>query len=319
MRASIRDLRLEGSRTGRWFYALKPASWPKLVVPALFGQLLGAAEHGSLDLAALGWGFAFTGFGLAYIVLLNDWGDREVDAIKRRMFPDGCSPKTIPDGILNGRSVAAAGAFCGAATLVLAAGAESALGRPFAFEMGLGCMLLFVAYTLPPARLNYRGGGELLEMFGVGIALPVFNLYIQAGTIPWHVWPWIAGFACLSLASAVASGLSDEQSDRAGGKRTFASTFGNRAARRLTEGSVLLGAGIWGGAMWFRPEWMPVWAVGAALLVLAWNFIGLRRVSSQAVTNAFRAQGAYKGFLHRAIWHSTTVASLLVWLHSTLS
>ena len=70
-------------------------------------------------------------------------------------------------------------------------------------------------------------------MFGVGIALPVFNLYIQAGTIPRHVWPWIAGFACLSLASAVASGLSDEESDRAGGKRTFASTFGNRAALML--------------------------------------------------------------------------------------
>ncbi len=319
MSASMSDVTFQGSRTGRWFYALKPASWPKLVVPALFGQLLGASGNGALDLAAFGWGVLFTGFGLAFIVLLNDWGDREVDAIKRRMFPDACSPKTIPDGILSGRSVATAGAVCGAVTLALAAGAESSLGRPFAFETGLGCMLLFVAYTLPPARLNYRGGGELLEMLGVGVALPLFNVYLQRGEIPSEVWPWIAGFACLSLASAVASGLSDEQSDRAGGKRTFASMFGNHAARRLTEGAVLLGAGIWAAAAWLRPDWLPVGAVGAALLVVAWNFIGLRRVSDQAVTNAFRAQAIYKGFLHRAIWHSTTVASLLVWLHSTLS
>jgi hypothetical protein len=35
------------------------------------------------------------------------------------------------------------------------------------------------------------------------------------------------------------------------------------------------------------------------------------------VTNAFRAQGRYKHFLHRAIWHSTVVAAVLLWLESS--
>ena len=319
MSASIIDERLPGSSVARWFYALKPASWPKLVVPALFGQLLGAGASGALNLSALCWGLAFTGFGLAFIVLLNDWGDREVDAIKRNMFPDGCSPKTIPDGILEGRTVGIAGLLCGAATLALAAGAEWGLHRPLAFEAGLASMLMFVAYTLPPARLNYRGGGEVLEMLGVGVALPLINVYFQVGEVPLMVWPWIAGFAFLSLASAVASGLSDEQSDRAGGKRTFASTFGNRAARRLTEFCVLAGGGIWAGAAWWRPDLVPLWAAVPALIIVAWNFVALRRVSDQAVTNAFGAQGVYKSFLHRAIWHSTTVACLMLWLYPTLS
>jgi 1,4-dihydroxy-2-naphthoate octaprenyltransferase/chlorophyll synthase len=307
------------SRIDRWLYALKPASWPKLVVPALFGQLLAASSTGRLDLAALAWGLGFTAFGLAFIVLLNDWGDRRVDAIKREMFPDGCSPKTIPDGILGSRRVGAAGVACGVIAAGLAAAGEASLGRPHAFEAGVACMLVFVAYTLPPIQLNYRGGGELLEMLGVGIALPLFNAYLQSGAFAPRVLVWTAGFAVLSLASGVASGLSDEQSDRAGGKRTFASTFGNGAARRLTEACVLGGGAIWAVATLWRPDLAPAWAVAPALGIVAWNFVAMRRVSDRAVTNAFRAQGYYKHFLHRAIWHSTTVAAVILWLQSTLA
>ncbi|MGB3052081.1 MAG: prenyltransferase [Polyangiales bacterium] len=314
MKASLTDGGLPGSGLARWLYALKPASWPKLFVPALFGQLIGATQSGGLDERALGWGVGFTVLGLGFIVLLNDWGDREVDAIKRRMFPDGCSPKTIPDGILDARAVGVAGLLFGGATLLVAAGAELALRRPLAFEAGLVSMLVFVAYTLPPIRLNYRGGGELLEMFGVGMALPLYNAYLQSGALTTSIWLWVAGFSLLSLGSGVASGLSDEESDRAGGKRTVASVFGNTAARKLTEACVLLGAAVWLGAAAARPQWLSLWAVAPAVTILLWNFVAMRKVSNDAVTNAFPAQGEYKGFLHRAIWHSTLVAALLLWL-----
>jgi len=319
MRASLANDGLPVSRVGRWFYALKPASWPKLFVPALFGQILGVGPSGGLDVQALGWGLAFTVLGLGFIVLLNDWGDRRVDAIKRQMFPDGCSPKTIPDGILGARAVGAAGLMLGGATVAVAAGAELNLHRPLAFEAGLVCMLVFVAYTLPPIRLNYRGGGELLEMLGVGAALPLYNAYLQGGAVgPW-VWPWIAGFSVMSLAGGVASGLSDEESDRAGGKRTLASVYGNAVARRWTESCVLVGVGIWVVASLWRPDWVPMWAALPAAAIAVWNFVRMRKLSHAAVTNAFRAQGAYKRFLHRAIWHSTTVAAVLLWLRPGLA
>ena len=319
MGASLTSPGLPDSTLGRWLYALKPASWPKLVVPALFGQLLGASIRGQLSLAALAWGLAFTGLGLGFIVLLNDWGDRSVDGLKREMFPDECSPKTIPDGILGSANVGVAGFACGVAAVLVAAGAGVALERPFALVGGLGCMLVFVAYTLPPVRLNYRGGGELLEMLGVGVALPLYNLYLQGAELHRSLLPWISGFALMSLGSAVASGLSDEESDRAGGKRTFASVFGNRAARRLTEASVGAGAGVWALAAVLRPEWVPWWAVLPALAAFAWNFLAMRRVSPRAVTNAFGAQGLYKRFLHGAIWHSTTIAAVVLWLHSGMT
>ncbi|MGB8332127.1 MAG: prenyltransferase [Polyangiales bacterium] len=301
---------------GRWVYALKPASWPKLLVPAFYGQVLGVRAGRGLDWRALMWGLAFTFLGVAFIVLVNDWGDRDVDALKRKMFPDGCSPKTIPDGILDARLVAIAGFSCGGAALLVAAGAELGLQRPLAFDAGLACMLLFVMYTLPPVQLNYRGGGELLEMLGVGAALPLYNAYLQGGTIAAQRWPWITGFAAMSLAGGIASGLSDEQSDRAGGKRTFASIWGNRAARWLCEGSVLLGAGIWLLASLFVPQLVPIWVVAPALAVVLWNFVAMRKLSDTAVTNAFAEQSAYKRSLHRAIWHSTMLVAFLLWLRS---
>ena len=156
-------------------------------------------------------------------------------------------------------------------------------------------------------------------MIGVGIALPLFNLYLQSGFLPSSAWPWLAGFSALSLASAIASGLSDEQSDRAGGKRTFASTFGNATARRLTEACVVTGAAIWTVAALSEPDSVPLVAVVPAVAIVAWNFVAMRRVSDRAVTNAFVAQGVYKHFLHRAIWHSTTVAAVLVWILSSFS
>ena len=68
----------------RWVYAAKPASWPKLLVPSLLGQGLGVAATGHLDVAALLLGLVFSVFDLLFIVFLNDWGDRDVDRIKRR-------------------------------------------------------------------------------------------------------------------------------------------------------------------------------------------------------------------------------------------
>ena len=281
----------------RWTYALKPASWPKVFVPALFGQVVGALSAGRLSPGALAWGVAWTAADIAFIVLLNDWGDRDVDALKRRMFPRGCSPKTIPDGILPARSLLWAGLGAGALALGLALAAALLLGRPALGPLAALCLGLFAAYTLPPLRLNYRGGGELVEMVGVGGLLPVLHAYSQCGVpLPWLLTHTLPGLLALALASALASGLSDEESDRAGGKRTFTTVWGNARVRRATEALVGLGALLWlVGTGWGALAVLPVAFFGARML----------RRSRAAVTNAFAAQGAYKLELHRAIWWGT--------------
>ena len=213
----------------RWWYALKPASWPKVFVPALLGQAVGAVYSGRPSAAALAFGLLWMVADVAFIVLLNDWGDRAVDALKRRMFPQAGSPKTIPDGILPAEALLAAGLGAGAVALLLAGGAGAALERPLLLPLAALSLGIFIAYTLPPLRLNYRGGGELLEMVGVGGVLPALHAYAQCGQwAPPLLVALAPGLLALALSSALASGLSDEESDRAGGKRTWASTFGKR-------------------------------------------------------------------------------------------
>jgi 1,4-dihydroxy-2-naphthoate octaprenyltransferase len=296
----------------RWVFAAKPDSWQKLLVPFVLGQAIGlgpALDAGrGFSIAACASGLAFTVLDLLFIVFLNDWGDREVDAIKRRMFPEASSPKTIPDGILPASSLLLAGLAAGALALGVAGAAELWLGRPgltVASALALG---IFVAYTLPPLRLNYRGGGELLEMLGVGLALPWLNVYQQGGA--WRaegLW-LLPGFALLSLASAIGSGLADERSDRAGGKRTVVTTIGNPLARKLLELLVVLGALAW---LATALVGLPIWVGGTAAITVLTNAIELRRASPLAVTDAFAAQRAYKACLHRAVSRGTTTAVCL--------
>jgi 4-hydroxybenzoate polyprenyltransferase len=303
----------------RWRYALKPGSWSKLFGPAFFGQCLGAAHLRRIDLVSLGAGMALTFFLLAFVVLMNDFADREVDAIKRRMFPRGCSPKTIPDGILPASRVLVGGLLAGGAALGLGFYAEGWLNRP---QAGLATALalgVFVAYSLPPLRLNYRGGGELLEGFGAGFALPWLQAYLQGGLgafgLAWlpRAWPVLGGLVLLALASAVASGLSDEVSDRAGGKRTFTTVLGNAGARRLCELLVALGAGAWLLAGFFA-EHVPLVVTLAPVLLVLFRLRQLWAASTDAVTNAFAAHAHYKNILHRAIGGGAELLGVSIFL-----
>lgn len=290
----------------RWFAALKPQSWPKILVPTLLGQALGAAARSHFGIGPFVFGLLFALLDVGFIVLLNDCADEQVDRIKRTMFPSS-SHKTLPDGILPVRSLRIAGSLSGFGLLSLAVAAGWLLHRPLLGPAALGALLVFAAYSLPPVQLNYRGGGELLEAIGVGLLLPWMNAYAQSGRVLHPAYAPLVGFTFLSLSSAVASGLADEESDRKGGKQTFVTARGNRAARRFAEGCAFVGILTWGllGVAAPLREWM-VLPAGAASL---WHLRRVRVLSDAAITNAFDAQRKYKAALHRAIWDGALVVA----------
>jgi 1,4-dihydroxy-2-naphthoate octaprenyltransferase/chlorophyll synthase len=302
---------LPSTPAARWKFALKPASLPKLLVPMLLGQAIGIAASGSVSLPAIAFGLLFTVLDGVFIVLLNDWADREIDGLKRRLLPQAGSPKTIADGVLPALSLLVVGALAGAVALAFAIAAASWLDRPLLGWAALGCLLVFVAYSLPPLRLNYRGGGELLEALGVGVALPWLNAYAQSGrVVGLEVWV-LSGYAVASLASAVASGLGDEVSDRAGGKRTVVTMLGNSLARRLSERLLLLAGVAWVVSALFVPEVTTKVAMSCATLAMFYGGYRLCRVSPGATTYAFLEQARYKLVLHRTIWGSgVTLAAI---------
>ncbi len=287
----------------RWLYALKLASWPKLLVPALLGQVLGAVAVDRVCWGGLALGLAFTLCQLIFIVLLNDWGDVEVDTLKRRMFPSGGSPKTIPDGVLHAQSLWLAGV--GAAVMAIAVGlcGELALGRSGLMLGAVVCVTLFWSYSFPPLRMNYRGGGEFLEMAGVGLAIPWFNAYAQSGDMaPEPLLAVLPGLWMLTLAGAIASGLSDEQSDRRGGKVTYVTEYGNAAARAAIENLVIAAALLWSFASRLAPDLLPPIIATPAVVVMLLCWRELVAHSVRAGTNQFAAIARYKQWLRSLCW-----------------
>lgn len=296
----------------RWRYALKPASWPKLLVAAALGHAVGICATGRIDPLALVLGLGLVVFDLAFVVLLNDWGDQEVDAIKRRIAPDLCSPKTIPDGVLEPGAVLLGGVGAGALVLAVAATAQSVLDRPGLTVGALGCLLLFAAYTLPPIRLNYRGGGEVLEMLGVGFALPWLSAYLQCGIAVPRGMVVLPAFALLSLASAMASGLADMPSDRLGGKRTFATLFGPTAVRQAVEGLVLGAILVWAALPILASDVAQIWMVLPVVLVMAVDYRELRKQGARSHPEEDLTHSAYKARLHDCVWRGALVLAVVL-------
>lgn len=286
--------------TKRWRFALKPASWPKLLVPTLLGMALGLGHGTTPQAAALLVASALAALFVAgdtlFIVCLNDVGDEPVDRIKRTRFPDAGGMKTLPDGVLPRAALIRAG--LGGGFLALFAGAAAAAWRAELAPLLLtaAALLCFVAYTLPPLKLNYRGGGELLEALGVGWLLPLtVASFFGARSPALAAAPSLLVYVALSAASAVASGLSDEASDREGGKRTVVTLLGNGVARGAIALALLAGAGLAGASL--GPPWRVVVAA-AILLGLAWCAPPLHL----ARTGAFASQRVLKGRLHAVIW-----------------
>jgi 1,4-dihydroxy-2-naphthoate octaprenyltransferase len=297
----------------RFVYALKPASWPKLLVPATVGQVFGAMSVGTWSWGGAVVGFGFTVAALVYVVLLNDWFDVRVDAIKRQMFPDAGAPKTIPDAILHPQTVVLAGIGAGLCAAAIALCGELVVGRPGLTLAGLVALALPLVYSAPPLRFNDRGIGEFVEAFGVGAVVPWLAAYAQSGQpLPLELMLVLPGLVALALASAVASGLADEESDRAGGKATLTTRLGNSAARDVVEYSVLAAALLWAFAARAGQSFLSPFGFTAALGVLVWQWRTVVAISPRAVTNAFAEIGRYKQALHQAIWSSALVLVLVL-------
>jgi len=286
----------------RWIFALKPAAWPKMAAPALLGAGLAAAPGASSTatatatgaFAALLWTVAMT----VMIVTLNDWADEPVDRLRRALLGARCGPRTLVDGILPSRALLAAGVVAALTVVGVGLLVMLASGRKEPAVLSLASVACFAAYSLPPVRLNSRGGGELLEAFGVGVLLPL-AIASLLGPLPTHpgINVLLGGAFALALVSALLSGLSDEVSDRQGGKVTAVTRLGAATALRLAAMAfamvpvTLVVAAAMG---WVR------WVVALAALVPMGWLKGLP-VREAGVSMNLEAQGFLKRRVHRVI------------------
>lgn len=294
--------------------ALNPEGWPKILVPAVLGQALGVFLSNSLDLPGFLLPLGFSMASIIYIQLLNDWGDARVDQIKQRLFPTASPIKTVPAGLLPRWFLLGAGLLALVGALICALVLALWLDRPHFLSGALLGVLLFQGYSFSPLKLNYRGGGEVLEMLGLGLLLPWLNAYAQSGVM-WHpIYYFLFGLLLLSLASALAGGLADEESDLVGGKRTFTTMLGNESVRKAVARFFAAGLFAWLGTAFYLRDLCPWWLVLVPAASLAYYLRRLQGVSPAATTRAFSAQALYRAYLDHGIWTSTALLALALLL-----
>ena len=219
------------SRMTTWVKASRVASQTYIAPPLLFGQAYHFFATGELSWAILIWVQLFGIFDQLYIVYANDYADAETDRHNRTPTLFSGGSRVLVDGDLRRPDLARAAALMAVAAVGVALALAALHGRWWAVPMVVVALALLWMYSFPPFSLSYRGGGEILQMSGVGLLLPLFGYYAQAGTFAGFPWPMMWVLLPTNLACAIATSLPDEPSDRLSRKRTLTVWLGPRAAR----------------------------------------------------------------------------------------
>ena len=205
-------------RLRAWVKAARPLAQANIAGPLLLGQAFALAKLGTFSWSVLGLVAAFGVADHLFIVFANDYADREHDTDKRTLFSGGSG--VLQNGDLSPKSLLRA-AILMAFTLVVI-GSLFITRSPWPFALSVAAIAILWAYSYPPLRLSYRGGGEWLQGLGVGGVLPLFGYAAQASEVA--SFPWSIGAGCVLLAASanVATSLPDLAADRRARKRTLA-------------------------------------------------------------------------------------------------
>lgn len=229
------------SRPLDWLRAARPLALGNIWPPLLAGWFLaveGGAPGGVALLALLlvaGW------LDQLAIVFLNDLADRETDGLNTRPTLFSGGSRVLVEARITPPALRRAGLLAGTGFLALAMLAGVLRLDPRIPLLALAGLLLLQAYSFSPLRLNYQGGGELLQGLGCGLVLPLLGLLLAGGD-PGLVEPgqWL-GMFFLAMPGALGSTLTDAPADRLAGKETLAARFGSTAVSLLAIGFAAMG------------------------------------------------------------------------------
>jgi len=253
-----------------WLQASRLPSQSYIFFPLLLGQALRYAQTGQFNWTVFLLLHLYGLFLQLFIVYANDRADIETDRLNTTFTIFSGGSRTLVNGLITVRENYAAVltviVLNAAVGLALTALYQRILALPL-IALSLGLLWL---YSFPPVRLSYRGGGEFLQMMGVGLILPIFGYYGQAGSLaafPWHLLAFI--LPC-QLACAMATALPDEPSDRASSKRTAPVLLGPLLVKLIIIG--LNGASL---MFFFLFSPAPLHYTAATLLLPAVCFAGM--------------------------------------------
>lgn len=237
-----------------WLKASRIMSQIYIALPLLFGCFLAGKNTGQfLTYMNLSLVLLFGLFMQLFIVFSNDVADFETDKLNQTPTLFSGGSRVLVEKLLTSLELKVGSWLALFMALSCAIWLSVATGNFMIALLAFAGATLMWAYSYAPFKLSYRGGGEFLQMVGVGVVLPLLGYLSQGanlGNFPGLVFTFLLP---IHLSCALATTLPDEPSDRISCKRTFSVIWGQEAVAILI---VLL-------------NWVGMWWL--LLDVLSWN------------------------------------------------
>ncbi len=214
------------NRLAAWYRAARPRTLTATYVPLGLAAAL-AFQQGVFELLP----FVLALIGALFLQiaanLINEYYDYKRGAEDLKQAGQGM---VIKQGLLTPRAVLAGAVVAVLAGIVIGLYLLAQSG-PLLFWIGLGGVLVVIAYTAGPFPLAYNGLGEVAVFLFMGPLMVLGAYYVMAREFsPLPLWVGIPiGFTVAAILHA--NNIRDLDADRAVNKRTLAVLLGLRAAR----------------------------------------------------------------------------------------
>lgn len=203
-----------------------------VAVVYLLGAAIAAADGAALEGPTLAGGLCALVPAAASVHYVNEYADRETDALTRRTPFSGGSG-AIP-GLGLTPSLAWHAARAAAAVAVVAAAAHLLAGLVGVVAAAILAVIVLFGwgYSVGPA-LAWRGLGELDNAALGGLALPAYGYAVLAGTVTVEAVLACVPFFAAVFVNLLATQWPDREADGTVGKDTLATRWPPRTLRRV--------------------------------------------------------------------------------------
>lgn len=285
-----------GDTTSKWklrLQLMKPVTW----IPLIWGVTCGAAASGNYhwshpkDVAEAVLCMILAGPLLTgYTQVINDWYDREIDAINEPYRP-------IPSGLITeGEVKAQVGVLLGLGFAVSAV-LDKLAAHDWPVNVALTLFGVFIAfiYSAPPLKLKQNGWIGSYALGASYIALPWWAGQALFGQLDWKTMVLTMLYSIAGLGIAIVNDFKSVDGDRATGMQSLPVMFGIDTAKWITVGTIdifqfLVAAILYGvGEKWY--------AAAIVALVAPQIYLQFTTFLKDPVENDVKYQAAAQPFL----------------------
>lgn len=205
-----------------WIQASRVPSVVNIIIPILFG--IAYTSH-TLSYIEFGLVFILSFLFSLTIVFLNDAADVKADENNSNYTMYSGGSRVIQEGKISQKSLSKAGYSIALLLVNLGVVLSIMTQNSFLFIYPIVSIALLFFYSYPPIKLNYRGGGELLQGIGCGIVLPMFGYSMFSGSHLFDI-SILLPYCFLHTASSIGTSLPDTEADIKSNKITIAAIYG---------------------------------------------------------------------------------------------